>query len=354
MYRMLIINPGSTSTKIAVYDDLNQVFGETLNHSNEELAAFDKIFSQYDFRKNAIIDSLKQRDIDIKTLSAVVGRGGDMRPIESGTYKVNDQMIDDLKTKATRQHASNLGAVIAAEIGNSCNIPAFVVDPVVVDEMDDIARISGMADIKRTSIFHALNQKAVAKRYAKETGKAYESMNLIVAHLGGGISVGAHRKGRVVDVDDAFDGDAPFSPERSGGLPVGALVKMCYSGEYSFAEMKRKIVGAGGLVSYLNTNDARNVEAMIEDGNKEAALVYEAMAYQVAKHIGMYATVLKGEVDAIILTGGIAYSAKMVDWIKERVAFIADVVVSPGEDEMRALAEGGLRVLTGEEVAKEY
>ncbi|CCC57671.1 MULTISPECIES: butyrate kinase [Caloramator] len=354
MFRMLVINPGSTSTKIAVFDDLNPVFVETLRHSSEELAPYNTIFEQYEFRKNVILSALKEKNVPIESLNAVVGRGGLLKPIEGGTYNVNEKMIEDLKIGVQGQHASNLGGVIAYEIAKSVNIPAFIVDPVVVDEMDEIARISGMPEIQRKSIFHALNQKAVAKRYAKEHGKKYEELNLIVAHLGGGISVGAHRKGRVVDVNNALDGEGPFSPERTGSLPVGDLVKLCFSGKYTLDEIKKKITGKGGLMAYFGTNDARDVEKMMNEGNKEAELVYKAMAYQVAKEIGMCATVLKGEVDAIILTGGLAYGKTFVEWIKERISFIAPVVVYPGEDEMLALAEGGLRVLRGEEIAKEY
>ena len=354
MFRMLIINPGSTSTKIAVFDDLNPVFVETLRHSSEELAQYNTIFEQYEFRKGVILNALKEKNIPLESLNAVVGRGGLLKPIEGGTYIVNERMLEDLKIGVQGQHASNLGGVIAYEIAKSLNIPAYIVDPVVVDEMDEIARISGMPEIQRKSIFHALNQKAVAKRYAKEKGKKYEELNLIVAHLGGGISVGAHRKGRVVDVNNALDGEGPFSPERTGSLPVGDLVKMCFSGKYTLEEMKKKITGKGGLMAYFGTNDARDVKKMMDEGNKEAELVYKAMAYQVAKEIGMCATVLKGEVDAIILTGGLAYGKEFVEWIKERVSFIAPVVVYPGEDEMLALAEGGLRVLRGEEPAKEY
>jgi butyrate kinase len=263
-------------------------------------------------------------------------------------------MLDDVKGAARGQHASNLGALIANEIASQLNIPAFIVDPVVVDEMDDIARISGMPEIERISIFHALNQKAVARRAARDLGKPYESLNLIVAHLGGGISVGAHRNGRVVDVNNALDGEGPFSPERTGTLPVGSLIKLCYSGKYTIDEIKKKIVGKGGLVAYLGSNDGRTVQAMVEQGNKEAELVYKAMAYQVAKEIGSCAAVLEGKVDAIVITGGLAYDKMLVGWIKDRAGFIGDIKVYPGEDEMIALAEGGLRVLRGEEQAKEY
>lgn len=354
MYRMLIINPGSTSTKIGVYDDTKPVFEETLRHSSEEIGRYKTIFEQYDFRKEVILKSVRDNGIDIKSLNGVVGRGGLLKPIEGGTYNVNEKMLEDLKIGVQGQHASNLGGIIAHEIAKPLNIPSFIVDPVVVDEIEDTARISGMPEIPRISIFHALNQKAMARRYAKEKGVKYDELNLIVVHMGGGISVGAHRKGRVIDVNNALDGEGPFSPERTGTLPVAALIKLCYSGKYTLDEMKKKITGKGGFVAYLNTNDARDVEKMIKEGNREAELVYKSMAYQVAKEIGACSAVLKGEVDAIILTGGLAYGKEYVDWIRERVSFISNVIVYPGEDELLALAEGGLRVLSGEEKAKEY
>jgi butyrate kinase len=354
IFRLLIINPGSTSTKIAIFDNEKPVMETTLRHTNEELAPYKTVADQFEFRKNVILDTLNTNGINITKLSAVVGRGGLLRPMEGGTYNVNDAMLKDIRTAAMGQHASNLGALIAHEIAGQLNIPSFIVDPVVVDELDEIARISGMPEIERISIFHALNQKAVARRAAKDLGKPYEELNLIVAHLGGGISVGAHRNGRVVDVNNALDGEGPFSPERTGSLPVGGLIKLCYSGKYTIDELKKKIVGNGGLTAYLGTNDGREVEAMIKNGNKEAELIYKAMAYQVAKEIGACAAVLEGKVDAILMTGGLAYDKALVGWIKERVEFIGTVKVYPGEDEMIALAEGGLRVLRGEEQAKEY
>lgn len=353
-FRILAINPGSTSTKIAIYDNEKEVFETTLRHSNEEIERYEKIADQYDFRKEVILKVLSENEINLTKLSAVVGRGGLLKPIKGGTYAVNEPMLEDLKVGVLGEHASNLGGMIANEIALQLNIPAFIVDPVVVDELEDIARISGMPEIKRASIFHALNQKAVARRFANEQGKKYEDLNLIVAHMGGGISVGAHEKGRVVDVNNALDGEGPFSPERTGGLPVGDLAKMCYSGKYTHADIKKKIKGKGGIVAYLGTNDGRDVVKMIEDGDENAKLVFEAMAYQIAKEIGSCAAVLKGKVDAVILTGGLAYGAVLTKWIKERVAFISEVVIYPGEDEMSALALGGLRVLRGEETAQEY
>lgn len=353
-YKLLIINPGSTSTKIGVYEDENPILVETLRHSSEEIGKYATIVDQLEFRKEVILNVLKEKGFDINTLNAVVGRGGLLKPIEGGTYAVNDAMLKDLRIGVLGQHASNLGGILANEIAKSLNIPSFIVDPVVVDEMEDVARISGIPEISRVCIFHALNQKAVAKRYAKENGKKYEDLNVIVAHMGGGISVGAHKNGRIIDVNNALDGEGPFSPERSGGLPVGELVKLCFSGKYSYEEVKKMINGKGGFVAHLNTNDVRDVLAAAKAGDKKAKLLFEAMAYQVAKEIGKCAAVLSGKVDAILLTGGIAYGKEITEYIKERVEFIAPVVVYPGEDELLALAQGGIRVLDGEEKAKEY
>ncbi|MBS7526021.1 butyrate kinase [Fusibacter paucivorans] len=353
-FNILAINPGSTSTKIAVFEEEKEVFEITIRHPNEVIEQYACIFDQYDFRKQIIIDTLKEKGFDLNTLNAVVGRGGLLKPIKGGTYAVNEPMLNDLKKGVLGEHASNLGGIIANEIASQYHIPAFIVDPVVVDEMTDVAKVSGMAGVDRISIFHALNQKAVARRYAKSIGKQYQDINVIIAHLGGGISVGAHLKGKAVDVNNALDGDGPFSPERSGGIPIGTLTKMCFSGEYTLEEIKKKIKGKGGLVSYLNSNDGREVEAMIAKGDENAKRIYEAMAYQVSKEIGACATVLKGEVDAIILTGGLSYSKMLTNWIVDAVQFIAEVVVYPGEDEMRALAQGGLRVLKGEETPQIY
>lgn len=354
-FRLLVINPGSTSTKIAIFDNEKSVLEETIRHSSDEINKFEKIFDQYEFRKNIILETLNEKGINITKLSAVVGRGGLLKPMAGGTYKVDDNMLEDLKVGVLGEHASNLGGILAYEIASQLNIPSFIVDPVVVDEMQDVARVSGMPELERKSIFHALNQKAVARRAAKELGKAYEEVNLIVAHLGGGVSVGAHQNGRVIDVNNALDGEGPFSPERSGGLPVGDLVKMCFSGKYTLNDIKKMIKGNGGLVAYLNSNDAREVVAKIEAGDEKAKLIYEAMSYQVAKEIGACAAVLHGKVDGIILTGGIAYDSKYTTkWIKERIEFIGKVFIYAGEDEMTALAEGGLRVLRGEEEAQIY
>lgn len=354
MKKILVINPGSTSTKIGVYEDTTPLFVETLRHSAEEIGKYDRVADQFEFRKEVIMNILKDKNFDIKELDAVVGRGGLVKFIPSGTYKINDDLVNDLINPVNGEHASNLGGLVSKSIADEIGIPSFIVDPVVVDELSDIARISGMPEIKRTSIFHALNQKAIAKRYAKEKGIKYEELNLIVTHMGGGVSVGAHKKGLVVDVNNALNGEGPFSPERSGGLPVGDLVKMCFSGQYTHDEIKKLISGKGGVVAYLGTNDMREVSERANAGDKDAKLIFEAMAYQTGKEIGAASTVLEGKVDAILLTGGIVYSKEMVKLISDMVSWIAPVVVYPGEDELLALAEGGLRVLSGEESAKEY
>jgi butyrate kinase len=352
--RVLAINPGSTSTKIAVYDNDQEVFETTLRHSTEEINQYELIFDQYDFRKKVILDALDENNINLSKLSAVVGRGGLLKPIEGGTYLVDEKLLEDLKMGVLGEHASNLGGVLAYEIATNLNIPSYIVDPVVVDELEDVARISGMPEIERKSIFHALNQKAVARRLAEDLDKEYSDLNLIVAHLGGGISVGAHKAGRVVEVNNALDGDGPFSPERTGGVPIGDLAKLCFSGKYTHGEIKKMIKGNGGLNAYLGTNDGRDVIKMINEGDKNAELVFKAMAYQVAKYIGSCAAVLHGKVDGIILTGGLAYGKELVNWITEAVEFIGKVYVYAGEDEMKALSEGGLRVLQGKEEAKRY
>ncbi|MFA8301132.1 MAG: butyrate kinase [Hyphomicrobiales bacterium] len=352
---ILAINPGSTSTKIAVFNGDEPTFIKTLRHSNEELEGYEKIADQFQFRKEIILQQLKEADIDISTINAVVGRGGLLKPIESGVYEVNDAMKADLVDSPLGEHASNLGGLIADDIAKSLpNTRAFIADPVVVDEFDDIARVTGHKLFERVSIFHALNQKAVARQHATSVGREYEEMNTIVVHLGGGVSVGAHRKGKVVDVNQALDGEGPFSPERSGTLPVGQLVKLCFSGKHTEKEIKKMIKGEGGLVSLLGTNSAYDVEKRVLAGDKEAKLIYDAMAYQVAKEIGGMFTVLKGEVDAIIITGGIAYDKYFTNEIIERVFKIAPVHVYPGEDEMKALALNGLRVLKNETTPREY
>jgi len=354
MYKILAINPGSTSTKIAIYEDENLVYKKSIRHSTDLISSFDRIYDQYDFRKGAILDTLKEAQITVDSLDAVVGRGGMFKPIEGGTYKVNDYMIEYVKEAPRGEHASNLGCVIAKDLADEVNIPAFIVDPVAVDEMEDIARFTGMPSIKRQSLFHALNQKAVALKAADQLNKDYHDLNLIVAHLGGGISVGAHQKGRVIDVNNALDGDGPMSPERSGGVPIGPLYKMALSGEYTLKEMKRMNYGNGGLVAYLGTNDGFEIEKRIKAGDNDAKFMLEVMCYQIAKEIGSCATVLKGKVDGIVITGGLAYDKLIISEISERVDFISKVLVFPGEDEMEALTYGALRVLRGEEEHKEY
>ena len=353
-YKLLIINPGSTSTKIGVYSDEKEVLVETLRHSSDEIAKYDSIFEQKNFRKEVIMNILKKNNIDVSSLDAIVGRGGMLRPIPGGTYEVTDKLLEDLKIGVSGQHASNLGGILANEIAKEVGIRSFIVDPVVVDELQDVARISGMPELPRRSIFYALNQKAVAKRYAKECGKRYEDLNLVVVHMGGGVSVAAHRDGLVIDVNNTLDGDGPFSPERSGSVPVGDLVKLCFSGKYTESEIYSKIVGKGGYVAYLNTNDARDVLKAKEEGDEYASLIFEAFIYQICKAIGEMSTVLNGKVSQIILTGGIAYSPVVVNAIKERVQWISDITVYPGEDELLALAQGALRVLNGEEEGKVY
>ncbi|MBQ3544383.1 MAG: butyrate kinase [Lachnospiraceae bacterium] len=351
--KSLIINPGSTSTKIGVFEDETLLFEETLRHSTEEISQYASIVDQKSFRKDIIVNLLKEKDFDIKSLNMVVGRGGMLKPIPGGTYAVSDELLEDLKIGKQGQHASNLGGILAREIGDEIGVPSYIVDPVVVDELMPEARLSGVPEIPRVSVFHALNQKAVAKRYAKEAGKNYEDLNLIVVHMGGGVSVGAHKNGRIVDVFNALDGDGAFSPERAGGVPVGGLIKMCFSGEYTEAEVYKKLVGNGGFNAYLNTNDMRDVIKMAED-DEHAKLVRDAFILQVSKDMGSMASVLKGKVDRIIVTGGIAYNAWVIDELKAACEWIAPFTVYAGEDELLALVQGGLRVLNGEEEAKEY
>lgn len=352
--KSLIINPGSTSTKIGVFEDETLLFEETLRHTTEEISQFATIVDQKDFRKKIITDLLASKNFDMKSLNMVVGRGGMLKPIPGGTYAVTDELLHDLVIGRQGQHASNLGGILAREIGDSLGIPSFIVDPVVVDELAPVARFSGVPELPRTSVFHALNQKAVAKRYAKEIGKPYDSLRLIVVHMGGGVSVGAHLNGKVVDVFNALDGDGAFSPERAGAVPSGALIRMCFSGKYTEKEVYGKIVGKGGFNAYLGTNDMREVTRRANEGDEQAKAAKEAFLYQVSKNIGSMAAVLYGKVDQIILTGGIAYGADVCAAIKERCGFIAPFTVYPGEDELLALAQGGLRVLRGEEEAKQY
>ena len=352
-YKILIINPGSTSTKIGLYEDETQLMEETLRHSTEEIAQYATIYDQKDFRKTVILDVLKEKNVDLNDIDVVVGRGGLLKPIPGGTYETTPELLEDLKIGRQGPHASTLGGILANEIASEINVPSYIVDPVVVDELQDVARLSGHPEIPRISIFHALNQKAVAKRYAKETGTAYEDLNLIVVHMGGGVSVGAHKNGKIIDVANALDGDGPFSPERSGGLPSGALMKLCFSGKYTQQEIGKMINGNGGFNAYLGTNDMRDVVKMAETDEK-AKLVMDAFHYQLEKEIGAMAVVLGGKVDQIILTGGIAYNAVTQEHMKNAVDWIAPVTVYPGEDELLALAQGAIRVMSGEEKAMKY
>ncbi len=355
IYKILVINPGSTTTKIAVYDGNKSTFLKSINHSAKQLERYDKICEQYEFRKEVILNELIHAEIDIEKIDAVVGRGGLVKPIESGVYEVNDALKEDLEKGVLGEHASNLGGLIADDIANSLpNAKALIADPVVVDELQPVARITGVPDMPRRSVFHALNQKAVARSFAATRDKKYEEINVIVAHLGGGISIGAHRKGKVVDVNNGLDGYGPFSPERAGTLPTGALVAACYSGKYTHDEMKKKINGKGGLMAHLGTNQAYEVEQMILEGDNHAELVLSAMSYQIAKWIGGASVVLKGDIDGIILTGGIANNKFVVNYIKDMVSFLAPVILYPGEDEMKALAENALNVLRGIVKVKVY
>lgn len=344
---ILAINPGSTTTKFSLFEEDKLVFENTLTHSADELSEFPNVTDQLQFRKDLIMTILAKHGVDIKRITVIVGRGGLLKPIESGVYKVNQKMKDDLMSLKYGAHASNLGALIADDIA-AC-VPgslAYTVDPVVVDELQDVARISGLPEIERRSIFHALNQKAVSRLYASSVNKRYEDLNLIVAHMGGGISVGAHRKGRVIDVNNALDGDGPFSVERAGGLPSGQFADLCLSGKYTQEEIKSRLTGKGGIVAHLGTNNFKEVSKMaLNDG--KVNLIKRAVAYQIGKEIGSAAAVLDGRVDAIILTGGLAYDDDHVKYVTGMVSFIAEVVVYPGEDEMKALAFNALLAMDG-------
>ncbi len=352
---ILAINPGSTSTKIAVYTNTKVIFLKSIQHPTEDLCRFADVADQYSYRKDIIMEELRLAQIEMDKIEAVVGRGGLIKPIKSGIYIINDRMKQDLRDGLLGEHASNLGGLIADDIAKSLpNARAFIADPVVVDEMLDVARIAGHPDFKRLSIFHALNQKATARSYARLLNKKYNDLNLIIAHMGGGISVGAHLKGRVIDVNNALDGEGPFSPERSGTLPAGQLIKECFREGADIEHVKKIINGNGGLMAYFGTNSAYQIEIMAIEGDERARLIQDAMSYQVAKEIGALSAVLNGEVDGIILTGGIANNPMVVEYIKKMVSFIAPVIIYPGEDEMHALAMNGLMVLKGEVEPKEY
>jgi butyrate kinase len=354
-WRILVINPGSTSTKLAVFEDEKPIYSETIAHAHEELAAFPRIPDQYDFRRDAVLSFLQRHGVPVQTLDAVVGRGGILRPLTSGTYAINERMLQQLQhPNKERDHVVNLAALIASEIAQEGGVPAFVVDPVCVDEFEPLARISGLPEIERKSLSHALSLKSAARRAAGDLGHRYEDIGLVVVHMGGGITVSAHCRGRMVDVNQALDGTGPFSPERVGGLPIGDVLRLACSGRHTYDELFRRFTRQGGLLAHLGTNDAVEVERRIGQGDDHARLIYEAMAYQIAKEIGLMATVLKGQVDAIVLTGNLAHSPMLVPWIRERVEWIAPVLVYAGQDEMLAMAQGVLRVLSGEEEAREY
>lgn len=352
--KILVINPGSTSTKIAFFIGEKKQWIENITHPADELAIFPRIADQLSFRLEALQRALQNKELYIEELTAIAARGGLLKPIPSGVYIVNQTMLEELRKERYGSHASNLGALLAHELGSPYNIPSYIVDPICVDELEPVARISGLPQIQRRSIFHALNQKRQARRAAAELGKKYEEVNLIVAHLGGGITIGAHRRGRVVDVNNGVDGEGPFTPERSGSLPAAEVVRLAFSGLYTKEELLRLINGRGGFVAYLGTNSAWEVEKRAAAGDAEADLLFTALCYQVAREIGACAASLFGQVDAIVLTGGLAYSQRAVEEIRKRVEFIAPVLVYPGEDEMAALAEGVLRVLRGEETPRCY
>ena len=348
-FRILAVNPGSTTTKVAVYENEELLMQETINHSAEDLAPFKTLADQFSFRKDTIVNLLKEKGFELESLNAVACRGGDLGPMDSGTYRINDDMVE--MSKNAGSHASNLGPVIGDDLSKTLGIPAFIVDPCCVDEFEDIARISGWPELPRRSIFHPLNQKAIARKVAADMGTTYEDLNLVVAHMGGGISIGAHRKGKIIDVNIGETG--LFTPERGYPSAYG-LVTLCFSGNYTQEEISKKMMGNGGLYAYLGTKDAREVEAMINDGNEEAEKVYKAMGYQVSKNIGAVAAALQGQVDAVVLTGGLAYSKMLTGWITEYVEYIAPVKIYPGEKELESLAMGALRVLRKEEEPREY
>ncbi len=352
-YNILAINPGSTSTKIAVYKNEDQLFTTSISHTPEELAGFKSVIDQFEWRKGLILKALADNNIDVNKLSAVIGRGGVISPIESGVYEVNDDLRHDL-LNARMQHASNLGGLLARDIADSIGVKSYIADPVVVDEMMPYARISGVPELPRESIFHALNQKAVARLFAKESDKKYEDLNLVVCHMGGGCTVSAHRRGRVIDTTNALDGCGPISPERSGSLPPGPLIRLCFSGKYTEEELIKKVHGKGGLFAHLGTTSVPEVLDRIMAHDLHAMLILRAMCYSIAKEIGAMAVALKGEVDAILLTGGIAHSKRVTDFIADHVDFIAPIFVYPGENELKALSENALAVLRGERSAKTY
>ena len=351
--KILVINPGGTSTKISVFEDEKEVLKTNITHTQDELKNFSNVFEQFGYRKNLIIKTLSENQFPIESFDCIVGRGGLMKAIEGGTYSVNDKMVEDMKNAINGEHPSNLGSVIAKDIGDQLGVPSFVVDPVSVDEFDDVSRITGISDIEKASWMHALNQKAVCRKTAEEMGGKYNDYNFIVAHLGSGISIAAHKKGRMIDGSGGRS-DGPFSPERSGGLPTYALIQLCYSGKYTYKEMVNKVSNIGGMYDYLGTKDLVEVENRVSNGDDKAKLILNAFIYKVAKEIAMYGASLYGEVDKIILTGGISYSKLITEEVIKRVSYLAPVKIIPGEMEMEALALGALRVLNNIEKAKIY
>lgn len=351
-YRILAINPGSTSTKIALYEDEIKIFEKSISHTAKELEVFDDVLDQFEFRKNLIMSVLKEENIDVSNLTAIVGRGGMLPNMKAGGYVVNKAMLDTFHEGLASPHASNLGALLAHDIALPLGIPAYIYDSVTSDELEEVAKITGLPEVRKQSICHVLNMRAVSKKIAEKYGKKYEDMNIIAAHLGGGISLSVHHKGKIVDC--IRDDEGPFAPERAGSIPMLYMVDLCYSGKYTKKQMIKKLRGNGGLKAYLGTQDLRDVMDMIADENQQAELLFQAQAYQIAKAIGKLSAVLCGNYDCIILTGGMAYSKELIHLISERVKFIAPVEVVPGEFEMEALALGALRLVNGQEEAKEY
>lgn len=347
VHQILVLNPGSTSTKVAVYSGEASIFLEILRHSDSELGSFVRVMDQENFRLRLIKQTLDQHGFRLSSFDAVIGRGGLMRPLSGGVYAINQAMLEDLRSCSFGTHASNLGAILAYGLAVAVRLPSFIADPVVVDELASLARFSGHPDISRRSIFHTLNHKAMARRCALELGTPYDQLNFIVAHLGGGISVGAHKQGQVVDVNNALDGEGPFSPERSGGLPLAQAVDWCFAKGATKQDIRQRIIGSGGLRAYLGTADGLEINKRIVEGDQEAQTVMQAMAYQVAKEIGAMAVVLQGRIDAIILTGGLAHDPWLMEEIQERVKFLGPIFVYPGEDEMLALAQAANRALNG-------
>ncbi|MFV0391909.1 MAG: butyrate kinase [Paludibacteraceae bacterium] len=354
MHRILVINPGSTSTKVAVFEDNTPKDVFSIRHSVEELNQFLHVIDQFDFRYNLIMKLLIEQQIMLD-FSVVMGRGGMMSPVKSGVYEINEKMLGTLRLAERGEHASNLGAFLADKIARQIpDCKAYIADPVSVDEFDEIARISGLPEFPRQSIFHALNQKAAGRHHAKTVGKRYDELNLVIAHLGGGVSVGVHRKGKVVDVNQGLDGYGPFSPERSGTIDAGQLVKTCFSGQYTEEKLLRMLAGKGGLIAHLGSNDVQELVKKAENGDKKITLTLQAMSYSIGKEIGAMLTVLCGDVDGVILTGGVAFSHFVVNYIKKMIEPYARVFVYAGEDEMGALAANAVRVSNGETISLEF